>query len=398
MEMLPFKERGITKGDDEVQVTTVPLSTEESEHVFGAPLAKEDIQPVWVRIENNSEHPFWLLTISIDPNYFAPLEAAHKSHFTGSRKANKEMDAFFREQQIPMFVPPKGISEGFVYAHLDQGAKYFTVDLLGGKKLKRFDFYHQVPGFQGDWLSVDFESLYNKEDLQSYDEVALREGLEGLPCCTTDEEGKGLGDPLNLVIIADEGYGWQPFIRRGWHLTETMSAGASWKTVKAFLFGNKYGYSPVSPLYVFGRQQDIAFQKVRASVSQRNHLRLWLSPMRFLDKRVWVGQISRDIGVRITSKSPTLTTHKIDPDIDEARTYLLLDLLYSKNVEMIAYVEGVGSASEDAPRMNLTGDPYFTDGLRFVVFLSDQEKDLDEVEILKWAETPAQRLQKKTRP
>jgi hypothetical protein len=120
--------------------------------------------------------------------------------------------------------------------------------------------------------------------------------------------------------------------------------------------------------------------------------------MRFLDKRVWVGQISRDIGVRITSKSPTLTTHKIDPDIDEARTYLLLDLLYSKNVERIAYVEGVGEASEDAPRENLTGDPYFTDGLRFVVFLTDQETDLDKIEILKWAETPAQRQQKAVSP
>ena len=48
MEMVPFKERGITKGNDEVQVTTVPLSIEESEQVFGAPLAKEGIQPVWV--------------------------------------------------------------------------------------------------------------------------------------------------------------------------------------------------------------------------------------------------------------------------------------------------------------------------------------------------------------
>ena len=113
---------------------------------------------------------------------------------------------------------------------------------------------------------------------------------------------------------------------------------------------------------------------------------------------MWGGQISRDIGVRITSKSPTLTTHEIDPNIDEARTYLLQDLLYSKSVERIAYAEGVGAASEDASKQNLTGDPYFTDGLRFVVFLSEQEKDLDEIEILKWAETPAQRQQKAVSP
>ena len=34
-------------------------------------------------------------------------------------------------------------------------------------------------------------------------------------------------------------------------------------------------------------------------------------------KPVWVGQISRDIGVRFTWTSPILVTHKIDPDVDE---------------------------------------------------------------------------------
>jgi hypothetical protein len=398
MKTVPFKEREITKGDDEVQVTTVPLSIEESEQVFGTPLAKKGIQPVWVKIENNSKDPFWLLTISIDPNYFAPLEASRKSHFFMSGKANKEMDTFFQEQQIPMFIPPKGTSAGFVYTHLDQGAKYFRVDLLGEKKLKHFDFFHKIPDFKGDWLSVDFDRLYKKEDLQSCDEKGLYKALEGLPCCTTDKKGTDLGDPINLILIAKKNYGWQPFIRRGWHLTETMSVEASWKTVKAFIFGSKFGYTPVSPLYVFGRHQDIALQKVRSSVNQRNHLRLWLSPMRFQDKRVWAGQISRDIGVRITTKSPTLTTHKIDPNIDEARTYLLQDLLFSKNVKIIAYTEGVGEAPEESPRKNLTGDPYFTDGLRLVLFLSDEETDLDNIKILKWAETPAQRQQEAASP
>jgi hypothetical protein len=48
-------------------------------------------------------------------------------------------------------------------------------------------------------------------------------------------------------------------------------------------------------------------------------MRLWLTNMRYHDKPVWVGQISRDIGIRLTLHSPTFTTHKIDPDVDEAR-------------------------------------------------------------------------------
>ena len=85
---------------------------------------------------------------------------------------------------------------------------------------------------------------------------------------------------------------------------------------------------------------------------------------------MWVGQISRDIGVRFTMK--TITTHKIDPDIDETREYLLEQLWYSGTLQKFAYVQGVGEAQIDEPRANLTGDPYFTDGFRLVLGLSEE--------------------------
>jgi hypothetical protein len=162
------------------------------------------------------------------------------------------------------------------------------------------------------------------------------------------------------------------------------------KTVGSFLFGGRYRYSPVSPLYVYGRSQDIALQKVRGTIHERNHLRLWLSPFTYQDKPVWVGQISRDIGVRFTSRSPFLTTHKIDPDVDETREYLLQDILASQSLGAFAYVSGVGAALRDAPRANLTGDPYFTDGLRLVLFLGDKPIDIAEVDYIEW-EVPVER-------
>jgi hypothetical protein len=54
-------------------------------------------------------------------------------------------------------------------------------------------------------------------------------------------------------------------------------------------------------------------------------------------------------------------THKIDPDVDETRDYLVQDLLRSQYVKRIGYVEGVGSADISRPRFNYTGDPYWTD-------------------------------------
>ena len=69
----------------------------------------------------------------------------------------------------------------------------------------------------------------------------------------------------------------------------------------------------------FGRKQDIALQKARGTIHRRNHLRLWLTPLHFNNKEVWIGQISRDIGVRFTRKSHNFVTHKIDLDVDEVR-------------------------------------------------------------------------------
>ena len=85
---------------------------------------------------------------------------------------------------------------------------------------------------------------------------------------------------------------------------------------------------------------------------------------------VWVGQVSRDIGVRFTTRAWNLTTHRIDPDVDEARDYVIEDLVLAGRVAAAGYVGGVGERPRDAPARNLTGDPYYTDGDRAVILLS----------------------------
>jgi hypothetical protein len=143
----------------------------------------------------------------------------------------------------------------------------------------------------------------------------------------------------------------------------------------------------VSPLYVFGRKEDVVAQKARNTINERIHARFWLTPYTFDGRRVWIGQVSRDIGVRLTDQTWNLTTHKIAPDVDFDRTYFLQDLFLSGFVERYGYVNGVGAAPVSAPRPNLTGDPYYTDGLRAVIFLSNQTIPLGDIDRLAW-ETP----------
>lgn len=122
--------------------------------------------------------------------------------------------------------------------------------------------------------------------------------------------------------------------------------------------------------YRVSRSCRITLQMARASINERIHLRLWRTDKQFQGQQLWIGQISRDIGVRFTPKTWNLTTHKIDDDVDEARDYVADFLLSSGNVSEVGYAAGVGAASATASRRNLTGDPYHTDGRRVVLVLS----------------------------
>jgi hypothetical protein len=108
--------------------------------------------------------------------------------------------------------------------------------------------------------------------------------------------------------------------------------------------------------------------------------------MTYRGRPVWVGQISRDIGSRLTIHSPTLTTHKIDPDVDEAARALVEDLAYSQNLLAFGRVGGVGAAPKSAPRENLTTDPYYTNGLRFVLLFDSVPTSLTDIAIVPWAD------------
>jgi hypothetical protein len=56
---------------------------------------------------------------------------------------------------------------------------------------------------------------------------------------------------------------------------------------------------------------------------------LWLAPFTIDGLQVWVGQISRDIGIKLTTQSWYLTTHLISPEVDQDRFYLMQDLILS---------------------------------------------------------------------
>ena len=375
-------------------VEAAALSAHECHQLFGVPMARRGMQAVWVRIVNGSDQPHRLDLLSVDPKYFTPLEAAYVNHFAvgkrllsfgllawlflplvplvpfklfGARVANRRMNAFFKKNGFrPGLVQPASERSGFVFTGFDEGIKDINLEVVAPDDRVRFNFSLEVPGLSLGSIDDEGPGTEGGADL---DETALRGLLQDQPRCTTNQLGTREGDPLNLVVIGTRTAILRCFGAR-WDEVESITIATSLKTFKAFLFDSEYRYSPVSPLYLAGHPQGLALQKARSSINERIHLRLWRTENSFEGQPVWVGQCSRDIGVRYTLKTWNLTTHKIDPDVDEARDYVIDDLVAAGRVSQVGYASGVEAAPSSAPRHNLTGDPFFTDGLRAVVVLS----------------------------
>jgi hypothetical protein len=382
-----YMHRLLTEIDGDVRVSTSALSPGEAKAAYGVPLAKFGIQPIWIEVENNSESTFWLMSIGLDPSFFTPTEAADIFSRGPGGGTDWELEQRFRSKAFRNPIVPGATVTGFILTNLDEGVKMVEIDLVASNELKTFSFLASIPGFRADYIEkkLIIEEAYPEDEIINFtDDAAFRAALEALPCCVTNKKGTRNGDPLNLVIVGGIDDAFPALVRRGWHPTEATYIGSVKKMINSVMSGERYRYSPISPLYLYGRPQDLALQKARDNIHQRNHLRLWRSPMYYHGKEVWVGQISRDIGTRMTIHSPYLTTHKIDPDVDEALLALIQDLAYSQYLAKLGLVKGVGAASRDEPRKNLTTDPYYTDGNRGVLIFDERPTSLVDIELLPW--------------
>ncbi len=375
----PPNDRTHVNTENNIRVTTAVPSAQETDEIFGTPLYKQNIQPVWIQIENLREETLYFLPVGLDEAYFTPIETSYRRQGR-IQILNRETNVDFYSKSMRLRIEGGDVRSGYIFSRVDEGTKSYNVDVMSATDHYLMTFFVPVPGLRLDHYEVDIANLYGAEELVDVDLAGLIEGLEALPCCVMDKKAKNYGDPLNIAVVGDIQDIYQAFLRAGWDETETVYGGSTWRLIQSSLFGSENRYSPVSALYVFGRAQDVALQKARSNIVQRNHLRLWLTPMRYDGKHVFVGQISRDIGIRFTRK--TITTHKIDGNVDETREYLTEDLAYAQSLAQFGFVHGVGEASYDEPRKNLTGDPYFTDGLRVVLFVSSEPSDISEIEVL----------------
>jgi hypothetical protein len=129
--------------------------------------------------------------------------------------------------------------------------------------------------------------------------------------------------------------------------------------------------------------QDLSGHRISRWVAPQPHtLRVWLTPLRYQGKPIWVGQVSTDLGGRFSASAEG--TPRIQPDVDEARNDVVQDLLYSQALAKIGFVKGASSVSGPGPRPPPDGASYRTDGLRAVLVFGGKTVSLAEVDFFAW--------------
>jgi hypothetical protein len=136
-----------------------------------------------------------------------------------------------------------------------------------------------------------------------------------------------LGDPVNLAVNGSAEQLHQAMADAGWTRADELSVATGWRIVVGTLTGRSYPQAPVSPLFLFSRSQDFAYQQeVAGSPSQRHHVRFWRCPQGWLLPGGfavdWLGAATYDRSVGL-SLFTFQVTHKIEAEVDIERDYLI---------------------------------------------------------------------------
>jgi hypothetical protein len=168
------------------------------------------------------------------------------------------------------------------------------------------------------------------------------------------------GDPLNVGLVGSEVEMIHALVNAGWYPADPTTLHSSLRIAEDVLLRRQYDTAPVSNLYLWGRKQDLAFERPQgSSPKQRHHVRFWKCPGDGNQGRpVWIGAATFDRSVGVSHFTGEIT-HHIGPDVDQQRDQLIDDLSKEGQLITVFQVTGVGSTLEGR---NGGGDWYYSDG------------------------------------
>jgi LssY-like putative type I secretion system component LssY len=178
-----------------------------------------------------------------------------------------------------------------------------------------------------------------------------------LYCVTPDGYGS---DPLNIGIIGSRTQLIDAMTAAGWHVADRRTPRNLFHGFLAIVFKLSYDAIPVSTLYLFGRKQDIGFEKLIDSQRRRghrHHVRFWATTfssvdslssktIHWYDRRkqpnaqnlLWVGAASRDVGITFIKHTLQLT-HMVVPDTNRERELIVGQLTTGDQADVLTTIQ-----------------------------------------------------------
>jgi len=352
--------RAVSAARQDVRVSAAVLSAEDNRRMFGAELGQFGVQSVWVEVQNQTPERLWLLRPGTDPDYFSPLEVAWSMHSPLAGETNARIDARLDSLAFRNPVLPGETRAGVLFVNPERRTRLLNLDLLQTGRLIPFSLFLPVPDDAGDATPGAISFSYPDAQGTDYaDYSALRAALERLPCCASDRRGSAQGDPINAVFVGELSEIAAALVRRSYR-RDTQPGDAS--------------------QLVFGRPPDAVLRKIARADAPSTWLRMWLAPIRFEGRPVFIVQVGRPVGGRFAV--PGGAEAVLHADVDEARNLLVQDLMYSGGLGKLGFVTGVGPASPTQSRSTFKGANFYTDGRRAILFFAIRPLSLSDIEFL----------------
>jgi hypothetical protein len=197
--------------------------------------------------------------------------------------------------------------------------------------------------------------------------------LSAAPKTTRTAQGLA-GDPLNVALIGTRQEVVRVLLAAGWYPADPTTFRTSLHIAASVLAHRPYPDAPMSNLYLWGRRQDLAFERpVGSSARQRHHVRFWRADVPDAQERpLWLGAATFDRSVGFSHRTGQIT-HHIAAGVDTERDQLFTDLERSGLLVREYRERGLGPTNNGR---NGGGDRYYTDGaIRVGVLMREGMKD-----------------------
>jgi hypothetical protein len=191
--------------------------------------------------------------------------------------------------------------------------------------------------------------------VQNVDQLAAL--VTQLPYRTVALKPPNPSDLTNLLFIGTRDQIEKAFKDSGWFAADPLGRASNFHTAQAIIENRGYDEAPMSILTLDGKPPDMTYEKQNNTFAARHHIRIWQMPQTFDGRPVFVAAATHDVKIYFSQTSRSIT-HGIDPNIDNERTKVTNDLVFTGMVQAVSLIDRTNVPKDIS---NATGDKLQTD-------------------------------------